>query len=165
MKRHISLFMAILMLTCAFAACGTGTPDVTTEPPAGETTDAPVVTDPPVTTVYPDIPEELDYEQYDFKIYVNVHSTEYSDFDLENAGYDVVNEAAFKRNTIVEETLNITITPEHVSGSAFSGGPSEVQMRKDYTAAESNYDLVSIGAWHGPNVAQNRYGLDLYEVP
>ena len=166
MKRHISLFLAILMLTCAFASCGTGTPAVTTEPPASVTTDGTTtVTDPPVTTIYPDIPEELDYEQYEFKIFVNVHSTEYSDFDLENAGYDVVNEAAFKRNTIVEETLNITITPDHVSGSAFSGGPGEVQMRKDYTAAESSYDLLSIGAWHGPNVAQNGYGLNLYEVP
>ncbi|MBQ7011913.1 MAG: hypothetical protein IJN63_09435, partial [Clostridia bacterium] len=122
MKRHISLFLAIMMLACAFASCGTGTPAVTTEPPASVTTDGTTtVTDPPVTTIYPDIPEELDYEQYEFKIFVNVHSTEYSDFDLENAGYDVVNEAAFKRNTIVEETLSITITPDHVSGSAFSG--------------------------------------------
>ena len=122
MKKFLALALALLMLCGIFAGCGGDTPAADTEPPV-VTTEAPVVTEPPVTTVYPAIPEELDYEAYQFNIFVNVHSTNYSDFDLKNPGYDVVNEAAFKRNTIVEEKLNITIEPYFASGSAFKGGP------------------------------------------
>lgn len=166
MKRILSFAIALIMLSCAFISCGNSTPAVTTVPAdAPQSTEPPVATEPPVTTAYPDIPEDIDYEQYEFKIFVNVHSTAYSDFDLENAGYDVVNEAAFKRNTVVEDTLKVTISANFVSGSAFAGGPGESQMRKDYTAAEASYDLCSIGAWHGPNVAQNKYAMNLYEVP
>lgn len=166
MKRNVALILALILLCSALFACGKDNPDVTSAPDSSsDGIDTTVVTDPPVTTIYPDIPDELDYEQYTFKIFVNVHSTDYSDFDLENPGYDVVNEAAFKRNTLVEEALNIVIAADFVSGSAFSGGPGESQMRQDYVAADSSYDLCSIGAWHGPKVAQNHYAVDLYEVP
>ena len=166
MKKGLSLTLAFIMLACVFISCSNDTPAVTTDPGnATVTTEAPVATDPPVTTAYPDIPADLDYDQYEFKIFVNVHSTDYSDFDLENPGYDVVNEAAFKRNTTVEEILKIVITADFVSGSAFAGGPGEVQMRKDYVAADSSYDLCAIGAWQGPGVAQNRYAVNLFDVP
>ncbi len=165
MKKIFALIFAALMLCGSFVGCAEEPPAPDTEPPATVTTDAPVVTDPPVTTVYPDIPEEVDYESYQFNIFVNVHSTNYSDFDLENPGYDVVNEAAFKRNMLVEETLNISIVPFFQSGSAFKTGPGSEIMGKDYTAGDSSYDLCSIGAWQGPVVAQNKYAMNLYEVP
>ena len=42
-------------------------------------------------------------------------------------------------------------------------GYGSTVMKADYTAAESNYDLMSIGAWQGPVIAQNKYGVDLVE--
>jgi len=170
MKRFLALFLAVLMLSLSLVACGgktgedTTTPAVTTNGSAGGDTD--VVTDPPVTTIYPDIPEDANYDDYDFVVFVAVgDAAGYKDFEPENDGYDIVNEAAFERNSAVEEALGIVITPHHENGSTFKTGPGATVMKADYTAAESNYDLMSIGAWQGPVIAQNKYGVDLYEVP
>ena len=158
------------MLIPVMAACGEKTPggDVTTPSvtDGGNVTTEPAVTLPPETTDYPELPENVDYEDSDFLIFNSTSDyNTFCDFSIENDSYDIVNDGIFKRNSAVEDALGIVIKTYSQHGSTFTSGPSTTALKQDYTAAESNYDLCCIGTWTGPVAAQNGYVLDLYEVP
>jgi len=169
MKRFTAGLLLICMLVCAFAACGNKNPETTT-PAVSDVTDAvtteAVATTPAVTTYYPDIPDEKNYDDYTFTVFVSTTTgVNFNDFSSENADYDVVNEAIFQRNSLVSEKLGVVIDNRMEIGSAFQGGPGMVAIKADYVAAESLYDLVALGTWQGPDAALNGYVLDLNEVP
>ena len=167
MKKIIATLLLVCILIPFAVACGEKPPAASTDPitDAPTATDAPV-TEAPVVTEYPDIPAELDYDSYDFVIlaclgdYIN-----FNDFSVENADYDVVNDAVFKRNSDVESTLNIVIESVELSGSVFSSGVGTDALRKDYAAGESLYDLCAVSTWHAAAAAPSGYLIDLYEVP
>ncbi len=167
MKKIIATLLLVCMLLPFAVACGEKTPTV--DPTATDdptVTTAPVDTDPPVTTEYPDIPAALDYDAYEFVIlFCTASSIVFNDFSPENADYDVVNEAIFKRNSDVENTLNIVIRSEELNGNVFSSGVGTTALRQDYTAGESLYDLCGVSTWHAAASATNGYLLDLNEVP
>ena len=72
MKKIISVLLLVCMLIPVMASCGEKKPsgDVTT-PSASVTTAGPdgeVTTATPETTVWPDVPEDIDYEDYEFTV-------------------------------------------------------------------------------------------------
>ena len=166
MKKIIATLLLICMLVPFVVACGEKSPAaVTTVADPAATTEAPV-TDAPVVTEYPDIPEGLDYDSYDFVILSCLgNSIVFNDFSVENADYDVVNDAIFKRNSEVESKFNIIIESVELSGDVFSSGVGTQALRKDYAAGESQYDLCGVSTWHAASAAPNGYLVDLYEVP
>ncbi len=167
MKKLTAVLLLVCVLLPLVVSCGAKTPPaVTTDAPGAAVTTEPAVTDPAVTTEYPDIPKELDYDSYEFVILTCLaDSIVFNDFSDQNADYDVVNEAIFKRNSDVENTLNIVIDNAVVSGSVFSGGVGTTTLRQDYAAGESQYDLCGISTWHATACATSGYLLDLNEVP
>ena len=170
MKKVISVLLLLCMLLPVMAACGEKKPagDVTT-PPASVTTAGSgddVTTAAPETTVWPDVPEDIDYDDYEFTVLACTSGgITFQDFAIENDGYDVVNDAIFKRNSEAEEVLGIVIATHEEYGNVFSNGIGSTIMQRDFTAAESLYDLCALSTWHAAACALNGYLTDLYEVP
>lgn len=167
MKKLIAVLLLVCFILPLAASCGEKTPsgdiNVTTDPAA---TTEPAATDPPVTTEYPDIPEALDFDSYDFTVLSCLASSiVFNDFSSQNADYDVVNEAIFKRNSDAENKFNILVVSEELNGNVFSSGVGTAALRQDYTAGEALYDLCCLSTWQAASCAANGYLLDLNEVP
>ena len=139
-KRVLSLLLAALMLatTFLFAACGgesgnTTTPVVTTDPAAPGGDD---VTQAPVTTAGLAIEDE-DLEEYEFLVYEVYLDSYFSsgDFTYTEGSGAVLDEAKYKRNSLVEEKFNITITSE------YNDAPHSM-INKAVSAGDSAYDAT-----------------------
>lgn len=165
MKRTVALLLLITMLLCA-VSCGGGKPAVTTPAVTDPTiTDAPV-TDSPVTTEYPEMPEDMDFDGYEFVMLMSGLSVnDFNDFASDNAGFAVVNEAIFDRNSRVEDMFKCTITNVKELAASWGNGPGFKRMRDDYVAGESSYDICAVGTFDAPQVALNGYAYDLNEMP
>jgi len=165
MKRTVALLLLATMLLTA-VSCGGGKPAVTTPAVTDPTvTDAPV-TDSPVTTEYPEMPEDMDFDGYEFVMLMSGLSVnDFNDFASDNAGFAVVNEAIFDRNSRVEDMFKCTITNVKELAASWGNGPGFKRMRDDYVAGESSYDICAVGTFDAPQVALNGYAYDLNEMP
>ena len=108
MKKLLSLLLVVCMLMPFAVSCGEKNPPaVTTEPSANPgTPTGPVETTDAITTLYPEIPTDVKYDDYEFVILNCTAGTiDFNDFSIENANYDVVNDAIFKRNSEAESLL------------------------------------------------------------
>jgi len=168
MKKIISVLLLVCMLIPVMASCGEKKPtgDVTT-PSASVTTAGPdveVTTAVPETTAWPDVPEDINYENYEFTILAcTAGSIVFQDFTIENEGYDVVNDAIFRRNSEAEEILGIVLVPHEEYGDVNHLGTDI--MKKNFSAAESLYDLCALTTWQAANSAAAGYLVDLNEIP
>lgn len=167
MKKLISVLLIVCFVLPLTVACSEktqpGDTNVKTDPAVS--IDSPEI-GPTATTEYPDIPEMLDYDSYDFTILSCLASSiVFNDFSVENADYDVVNEAIFKRNSDAENKFNIVIVSKELNGNVFSEGVGTGALRQDYTAGEALYDLCGLSTWQAASCAANGYLLDLNEIP
>ena len=170
-KRVLSLLLAALMLatTFLFAACGgesgnTTTPVVTTDPAAPGGDD---VTQAPVTTAGLAIEDE-DLEEYEFLVYEVYLDSYFSsgDFTYTEGSGAVLDEAKYKRNSLVEEKFNITITSEIVKGTSTTGSNEGYgKMLQAKNAGDPTYDLVVLPAYDQSKLAQNGGLYDMNAVP
>ncbi len=169
-KRVVSLLLAALMLSTAFlfAACGgetgnTTTPAVTDpSTPGGDVTTAPAD-----TTAGLDIPDE-DMDEYEFLIYeVQFGNGNASlDFSYDEEGGTVIDEAKYKRNSLVEEKFNIVLSYENTKATSTSGsaeGYSKMLQAKNSNSV--TYDLIVLPAYDQTKLAENGALYDLYSVP
>ncbi len=167
MKKLVAVFLLLCMLIPLAVSCGEKNPAATTTAPSGDgnTPTEPVETTAAVTTVYPDIPTDVKYDDYEFVILSCLASSiSFNDFSMENADYDVVNDAIFKRNSEAERLLGIIITSTEVNGNVFGEGIGVTTLRQDFTAGESNYDLCGLSTWHAATCALNGYLTDFEEL-
>jgi len=167
MKKILCLLLAVCMLMPLAVSCGEKNPPAVTTAPNADpgTPTGPVETTVPVTTVYPDIPTDVKYDDYEFVILSCLANTiVFNDFSNENTDYDVVNDAIFKRNAEAESLLGIIITSTEVSGNVFSEGIGVTTLRQDFTAGESNYDLCGLSTWHAATCALNGFLTDFEEL-
>ena len=122
MKRTLSLCLAALLLTAAVASCGsadTQTAETNAAPVTGDATVA--ETEEPVYT-----PEFVDMEGREFHILSKMEGSETGrwtaeDFKITEADGDVVNDAIFNRNQLLEEKFNCEIVNHfEAMGNLFS---------------------------------------------
>ncbi len=162
MKKLIAILLLLCMLTALLSACAENKP----QPGPSETdgTEA-VVTSPTETAERPDLPN-VKYDSYTFRtLSLLCDVIKFNDFSNENTDYDIVDEAIFRRNSEVEQTLDVVIDSQFLSGNVFSTGIGTETMRKDYAAGESLYDLCGLSTWHAAASAFNGFLTDLKSVP
>lgn len=165
MKRTIALLLLFAMLiTCV--ACGGTKPTETTPAVTDPVTSEPEATEPPVTTEYPEMPDDTNFDGYEFVMLMSGLSVnDFNDFANDNDGFAVVNEAIFERNSRVESFFNCTVTNVKDLAASWGNGPGFKRMRDDYVAGESSYDICAVGTFDAPQVALNGYAYDLKEMP
>lgn len=152
MKKLISLLCALCILF-TFVACANVSDDggeETTTPAAVADTDAPTETpDSGATegsgdTVEPQRPsafesaEKQDLEKYVFTIRYADFDDCYSDFHSEGLNGNVLNDAVYERNMLVEEALNMSID---ISWDAYTAVNESVKTQVN--AGDHSYDLFA----------------------
>ncbi len=160
-KRMICLLVMLLLATQTLASCGGSE---TTET-VGETTPAVVETE--TETIDPNkdnLPDGLDYEGYNFRVLTyengNIgHSGGWSGyFDINETTGEVMNDAAFERNAMVEERLNIGI-------SCIEQGEWADPAKLTYTsvmAGEDAYDYTIVqgcDGYYNPDTLRTVYNV------
>ncbi|MBE6611285.1 MAG: hypothetical protein E7632_02230 [Ruminococcaceae bacterium] len=157
MKKHLAIFLIAAQLA-ALTACG-GAADTGTDTTGGDTASAD--TTEAVTTE--DLshldPFKADYEGYNFRIITNNaesntwYTTVYT--VMEDQG-DVLSGAIFKRNTMVEDALNIRITEEYQELG---------NIRNSLLADDDLADMLLINTYDTMTLAKEGSVLDLYTLP
>lgn len=82
----------------------------------------------------------------------------YEEYDTAEQNGEVLNDAIFKRNSIIEEKFNVVITDEA------SEEPS-ARLKKDVMAGETTYQVVADWPTRLASACQTGYLHDLYTVP
>ncbi len=162
MKKIIVALLLLCMLTSLFSACAEKKPtDETANPGASDVTNAPAETE-----AYPNVPQDVTYDGYSFRTLSCLCDViKFVDFKNDNTDYDIVNEAIFRRNSEIEQLLDIVIEAHEESGNVFTTGIGTMIMRQDFTAGESLYDLCGLSTWHAASSAYNGFLTDLKTVP
>ncbi len=115
--KHTQKLVALLLLCSLFTGCAQGTksPDETTSPTA-DTTAAPAETTAPVETeyVYPYPTEGFGGDTFNILAMKDMYSIHFTMVPAELSG-EVVNDALFKRNALVEEKFDIDIVEHAVN--------------------------------------------------
>lgn len=158
MKRSISFVLAMLLL--GLASCG-GTDTPGTDTTGGDTT-------PADTTA-----AGYDYSKYDFGGYeFNVLNFEsiwscYVHLDFAEQTGEMLDDAVFKRNSKVEEALNIKFNEVEEKYTAFNTGHQAMcdLVIQSVMAGDQAYDAAYLPVAFKPGTITEGYLLDLYDVP
>ena len=160
-KRVLALLLAAL--TIGSVSCGSAAPS------GGETTSG--AGDMSDTTVEESTRASAavagkDYGGKSFDIFVagnwDNEWTESYDFFSEGETGDVVNDAVYRRNTIIEDRYNVKINEINIRGEASGGNGQGAQtISKGVMSGDTTYDAAMIGTYDVSNLACQGYLLDL----
>ncbi len=169
-KRVLSLLLAALMLSTAFlfAACGGDNGKTTTPAVTDPSTPGGDVTAPPDDTTAPFAIEDEDLDEYEFMVYEVYLDSFFAsgDFTYTEGSGSVLDEAKYKRNSLVEEKFNISITSEIVKGTSTTGSSEGYgKFLQAKNAGDPTYDLVVLPAYDQTKLAQNGGLYDMNAVP
>jgi len=143
--------LALLTLLTVIAACGNNTTDpetTTASPSAGEaTTSAPettaVVTDEFGREWIEDgLPETADYKNRTFTVHTRGNVEKYEWLATDQTG-EILNDAIFARNSVVEERLKIKLNVIAEGSWADYGSASIPKIRASIKAGNGEYDLLA----------------------
>ena len=111
-----------------------------------------------VTTALIDTIEKQDYNEYEFRIvsYIDPNWPQ-PEFSADEQTGDVLNDAIFKRNSIIEELFNITIVTEEYP-DAYN------PVLQTVTAGEDAYDLISDSVRNTMNLGLQGCLVDLQNL-
>ena len=162
-KRSLS-GMLVLLLLCG-TACGTADPvitDTTTalsaETTLPETTAAPVETE-----ISPEL-ESRDFEGKTFNILAQRWSSyaplDYVDITVTESTGEVLNDAAYNRNLIMEDKYNCKVNMIQVDGDS---GLST--LARDIMSNNGEYDVVLLRGIHAASAVTNNYLTDFSTLP
>ena len=164
-------FICLLLIACAIipllVACANGANTVvTTEPTKGD--DTPVTTE-PITTEYvelPELPEDADYDGYEFLILVSGNYKS-NDFEASEDASDIIGQAIWRRNVMLAEKMGVNIANKDIIkfGSSTGSGSGFQAMQQSYTTNSFDYDMCMIGSFDAGVIAYSGYAADLNTLP
>ncbi len=137
MKRLLSAVLSAAMILTALAACGetagAGAPQQTAAQAADE-----AETEPQETRLPTGVPEGFDGNGYVFRVLeCGSETTNYTDCWTEAETGDVLNDLIYRRNSAVQEKMNITI--KSILGGDYNAVGNA--LSKSITAGEDAYDM------------------------
>ena len=149
-KNILSLLLAALLLGSSLTACG----DAAEETVANDTTvDTTTQTEETEETGYPlGLPEDLDYGGSAITVLGWQHYEDV-EFDAEEMTGETVNDAIYKRNALVADRLNVSLTFLEENGRAGDNNWMNL-VRNANTAGDAAYDFV---AGHSANIGALTY--------
>jgi hypothetical protein len=171
MKKHLSLLLALLMLTQTFVSCADSNESADTEEDAViETAATPSAeeTVPEETEIsraeYPDtLPDGLDFNGATVTIHSRGDDEPYYEIWSERMTGEVVNDAIFERNAMVSERLNVEI--EAYKGEAWDKYNNAVAaIRSSVMASDGAYDAVAGWSARIPALSLEGLLLDLNDM-
>ena len=163
MKKLIALFIAIVIICTALISCGDSNKasekaDNKDENKASDNVDNSdnESKEPTDQRIYPELPE-ITFDGYEFKFLVN-DWYEHADIYVEEENAELVNDAVYKRNKIIEERYDIIISAKD------EGNPS-ASISKFVRAGDCPYDVMIDAAANTKSVITQNMVVDLHTVP
>ena len=159
--RALSALMAAVTLSAFFAACGGSSegpaPSQTAAPSGGdgETTEAPETS----------ILDGLDFSGADFRVSMSdtdISSAEFLVGPEEQTG-DIVDDAQYKRNLIIEEKYNIKISDSYIPMASYSELTST--FKKSVMASSDDFDVCRLIMRDAFSLALSGYVLPVDSLP
>ena len=151
--------LSVLLLTVGgtMSACGGETVDT---PVSGSVSDetAPAETEAPDKY---DLLKTRDYGGYEFRVMTTYSNYAFTDFDVDAATGDILEDTVYKRNRAVEEKMNITIV--NTKGQGYND--VDDRLRLDAAAGDDSFDLMFSEAGISVQSASNGSMLNLLSIP
>ncbi len=163
----IALLLAFLMIA-PLAACGNADGDSTSTTAAPAVNNDPASTD-PVETAPPthdangflldSLPEDLKLTQKEVTM---LHwNAENPEFFVEQANGEVINDAIFSRNQVVEERLGITLKFNEQKGNNSNLANFATYVGNSLMANDYAFDFIGTYSQTAANLAYNKYLMDI----
>ena len=160
---RISLWiLAVVMCIGVFVSCGTSEDVGGTGGVATGTGDA-AESDPSKEEKL-GVPETANYGGETFNI-LTAGNVAYEDFIYEEESALPLENAQYKRKSLVEQNYNITISQTTKKAYSSGGGPGFLQISTDVNAGDCNFDLALIAGYDVSVLAYSNFLYDLNSVP
>ncbi|MCI8387799.1 MAG: extracellular solute-binding protein [Clostridiales bacterium] len=157
LKRATTLILLAALLISTIASCGSNdTPNDNKDSSDTETNDSTSADTTPMETL--DLPSDLNYDGYTFRI-LSRPDGRLDEILAETETGDVLNDAVYKRNSIVEEKLNIKFEISQ------SSADWETDALNSILASDDAYDVVLPAARAAFIYAQNLVCTNWYDIP
>lgn len=163
-KRLLAASLVVIMLTASLASCGEHGDAQDTTAAGIETTAAPETTSEYDANGYlrSSIPDDLDYGKIEFNILARELST--PEYFTEAQTGDVVQDAVYKRNLSVEESLGVTLKYTTMLGSGSAHTEFSQHVINNILAQSQSFDLLACYPKSSSTLMHGGYLVDLMEV-
>jgi ABC-type glycerol-3-phosphate transport system substrate-binding protein len=161
MKKLVCLFTALFIMLSLLVSCSGDENNTTlqTDNPAESAGNSGEVTEPPTTTVISDNLPEMNFEGYNFRVYLRDLPQYNEDMYAESETGEPVNDAVYNRNRKIEERFNITIESIFYDGQD-TGGTS---ARTLILSGEDAFDIAGVHGGGAFMLAKENLVLDWFE--
>ena len=162
-KRTLSMLLALLTVAAVTASCGgqtdmadaaTDSADVTTAAVTEETNER--------ERIREEVPADADYQGYEFRIQSRDADHHHKELTADAENGETINDAVYRRNTAVEEKLNIKVVPIYES-EAPESNPIDI-LRRSIQAGDDYVDLALMHTIFGANLAADGLLLNWNDV-
>ena len=152
MKLHFYVFLLLLCASLIFCGCDSKQPAVTT---------APITTAPAVDAAETlGVPATADFGGAEYNV-LSAGNLTYKDFTFEESSSMPLDNAQYKRKTLVEQNYNIVINEEIKQAYSSGNGPGFQAL---YTAANAGTTDYTVGLIAGYDVSVLGYSGYLYDM-
>ncbi|MBP3918203.1 MAG: hypothetical protein J6I50_03430 [Clostridia bacterium] len=169
MKKHVKILcgaLALLTVAALSASCGDdsqkGDPKNTEAPVTGSTESTEAITN-ERELIREEVPADADYQGYAFRIQSRDADHHKKELSAEAENGETINDAVYKRNTAVEEKLNIKIVPIYEDESN-EANPQSL-LRKAIMASDDYVDLALMHTILAGQLAADGLFLNWYDIP
>lgn len=162
-RRTLSMLLALLTVAAVTASCGgqTDVTDAVTD--AGNDTTAAVTEETNERErIKEEVPADADYQGYEFRIQSRDADHHHKELTAEAENGETINDAVYRRNTAVEEKLNIKVVPIYES-EAPESNPIDI-LRKCVQAGDDYVDLALMHTIFGANLAADGLLLNWNDI-
>ena len=149
----LALFVFVMLF--ALPSCDAGKADTGGDNSSG-TAESPGDIDSGGEPEIPDNLPEMDFGGYDFRVYMR-HDGRNTDFFAESENGDLINDAVYKRNKIVEDRFNINIVPVIYTNEF------DTSAEKAILAGSDAYDIMAMHGVHSFSYAKKGLVIDWLE--
>ena len=163
-KRTLSMMLALLTIAAVTASCGSGTDvtDTVTDKPDDNTTAAVTEETNEREKIREEVPADADYNGYEFRIQSRDADHHHKELTAVSENGETINDAVYRRNTAVEEKLNIKIVPIYES-EAPESNPIDL-LRRSVQAGDDYVDLALMHTIFGANLAADGLLLNWNDI-
>jgi len=163
-KRTLTLLLALAAIAAVTASCGDSTSAGTADTDAvsdKSTANETVVTN-EREAIREEVPADADYNGYEFRIQSRDADHHHKELSAEAENGETINDAVYRRNTAVEEKLNISIVPVYES-EAPESNPIDL-LRQSILAGDDYVDLALLHTIFGGNLAADGLFLSWTDI-
>jgi len=163
MKKYTLFIFALTVIMLIMTACNSKNNNTNGDNLANQTDNANSVTD-STQALTDSLPGDLNFNGAAINLFIQSDAWKQEEFVAAEENGDVINDAVYRRNTAVEDRLNIKLNV--IAGPGWQQWDSmATQIRASIMAGDHSYDLIAGWSARVPSLALEDLFMDLYQLP